>query len=321
MKYSNIVKIVILVGGMTIPVLCYCQQKDSIQSIDQSSIDTEFSIAKLDSIFSYSDSLSIFNMIDSLLKSQSEAGSSLVMRAGFNSNIISAGRSIGINQYGANAGASYYHKSGFFLDFSSYWSEAYKPNLYLTIASLGYLKTINTHYSILASYDRLIYNSTDINVENPLTNMVGLSNFLDIKPATLRLDYSFYFGQQTAHRLTPGLTLTFKKYNFIGLDRISITPTYQLLFGNATITSIQLAQTNTVRLGRKLPALQQVNTDRFGLMNHSIAIPLRITKNNWSLTFSYSYNWPVALQGEENALPENSFLSITISRVINFSSR
>ncbi len=314
-------KIVTLLVGVTIAISANSQQKDSIRLVELPPIDSTFSLNQLDSIFSYSDSLSIFTMIDSLLKNQQEAGSSMVLRTGFNSNIISAGRSIGVNQYGATAGASYYHKSGVYVDLSSYWSEAYNPSLYLTIASLGYLKIVSKHYSVMASYDRLIYNNTDINVENPLTNMLGLSNFLDIKPFTARLDYSFYFGQQKAHRLTPGITITLKKYNFLGLDRISIMPTYQLLFGNATITSIQLAQTNAVRINRRLPALKQVSTNQFGLMNHSVTIPLRLTKKNWSATLSYSYNWPVALPGEENALPENSFLSVTISRVINFNSR
>ncbi|MFN6088843.1 MAG: hypothetical protein ACK47E_08865 [Cyclobacteriaceae bacterium] len=296
------------------------QEQDTL--VTRTAIVTDsLSLSQLDSIFSYADSLSIFTMIDSLLKRQSEIGSSLVVRTGFNSNIISAGRTIGVNQYGATAGLSYYHKTGLFLDLSSYWSQEYNPNLYLTIASLGYLKMISKHYSFLASYDRLIYNNTDINVENPLTNMVGLSNFIDFKPVTLRLDYSLYFGQQTAHRLTPGIVLSFRKYDFLGLDRISFTPAYQILFGSATITSIQLGQQPSVRLSRRLPQFQQVNRDEFGLMNYALTLPLRVTKKNWSLTASYTYNWPVALPGEDSTLPENSFISLTLSKLFNFTPR
>lgn len=301
---------------MTFVISAYGQEKDSIKSTPELSFSDSLSIEKLDSIFSYSDSLSIFSMIDSLLKSQSDIGSSLVIRAGVNSNIISAGRSIGVSQLGATAGISYYHKSGLFADLSSYWSEDYNPKLYLTIAAVGYLKTISKHYSFLASYDRLIYNNTDINVENPLTNMVGLSNFVDFKPVTIRLDYSFYFGGEKAHRLTPGIVLSLRKYNFIGLDRISFTPSYQVLFGSATVTSIQLAQRASVR--KKLPAFQQFDKNEFGLMNHAVSFPLRITKKNWSLTVAYTYNWPVALPGETSSLPENSFTSFTVSKLINF---
>ncbi|NOS92234.1 MAG: hypothetical protein HOP30_09955 [Cyclobacteriaceae bacterium] len=319
MRFLPKFSIVILWLGMAMPFYVTAQDKGG--DTPALPADTTFSIDKLDSIFSYSDSLSIFNMIDSLLNSQPDVGSSMVLRAGFNSNIISAGRSIGVSQYGATIGGSYYHKSGLFVDASMYWSEAYNPSLYLTTLSVGYLKTFSKVYTAMISYDRLIYNNTDINVENPLTNMLGASNFVDIKPVTLRLDYSFYFGQQTAHRITPGVSLSLRKYKFLGLDRISFTPTYQLLFGNATITSIQLAQRNSVLLGRKLPIVQQTDSNEFGLMNHALALPLRISKKNWSFTFSYSYNWPVALPKEESTLPQNSFISLTLSKMINFKAR
>ena len=39
------------------------------------------------------------------------------------------------------------------------------------------------------------------------------------------------------------------------------------------------------------------------------------------VTFSYSYNWPVALPKEESTLPQNSFTSLTLSRMINFKPR
>ncbi len=310
--------LVIQLCWMTFVISANGQDKDTIQVNPTLTFAGSLSEDKLDSIFSYADSLSIFSMIDSLLKSPPDLSSSLVVRTGINSNIISAGRSIGVNQLGITAGASYYHKSGIFADVSSYWSEDYDPKLYLTIAAVGYLKMVSKHYSFLASYDRLVYNNTDINVENPLTNMVGLSNFVDFKPVTIRLDYSFYFGSEKAHRLTPGIVLSFRKYDFIGLDRISFTPSYQVLFGSATITSIQLAQRASTKLAKRLPQLQQFNQNQFGLMNHAITFPLRITENSWSLTIAYTYNWPVALPGETSALPENSFTSLTISKSIRF---
>jgi hypothetical protein len=85
---------------MTFAISANGQEKDSIKSTSEFTFSDSLSIEQLDSIFSYSDSLSIFSMIDSLLKSQStiaDLGSSLVIRAGVNSNIISAGRSIGVN--------------------------------------------------------------------------------------------------------------------------------------------------------------------------------------------------------------------------------
>jgi hypothetical protein len=317
MSFGVKMLIVIQLCWMTFVISANGQEKDTVKTSLTPTFADSISVDKLDSIFSYSDSLSIFTMIDSLLKKQNEIGSSLVIRAGFNSNIISAGRTIGVNQYGATAGLSYYHKSGFFADLSSNWSEQYNPSLYLTIAAVGYLKTISKHYSVLASYDRLIYNNTDINVETPLTNMVGLSNFVDFKPVTIRLDYSYYFGEKDAHRLTPGIVLSLRKYKLLGLDRIAFTPSYQVLFGNATVTSIQLAQRSSVKFTRS-QQIQQFDQNTFGLMNHAASFPLRITKKNWSLTIAYTYNWPVALKGEISTLPENSFTSLSVSKLINF---
>lgn len=305
---------------MAMVFVTQAQVRDSIPHEKSSILSDSITLAQLDSIFSYSDSLSIFTMIESLLKSQVEVSSSLSIRAGFNTNIISAGRTIGINQYGASVGASYYHKTGLFLDLSSYWSQEYNPNLYLSIASLGYLKMLSKHYSFLATYDRLIYNNRDINVETPLTNMLGFTNFIDFKPITLRIDYSYYFGRQDAHRLAPGIVVSLRKYNFIGLDRISFTPSYQVLFGSATITSVQLSQQTVIRSARRLPLVTQFNENKFGLMNYALTLPLRITKKNWSLTVAYTYNWPLALPGESSSLPENSFTGVTISKLINLKS-
>ncbi|MFM7855215.1 MAG: hypothetical protein ACKO96_25615 [Flammeovirgaceae bacterium] len=290
------------------------QPRDSLKV---KSFEDSLAVAQIDSIFAASDSLSIFSIIDSLLNTPAKLNSSLVVRSGFNSNIVSAGRTIGINQYGATAGASFYHKNGFFGDVTAYWSEAYDPTLYLTIASVGYLKAIGNHYSFMVSYDRLFYNNRDINVENPLTNMISVSNFIDFKPFTFRIDYSYYFGEDMAHRLSPVLVLNLRKYNFIGLDRLSFTPMFQLLYGNSIITSVQLAPGSALQLRRNLPQIQQVDKNVFGLMNYAITAPLRITKKNWSLTTSYTYNWPVAL-ADETPPPNNSFFSVTISKTIDF---
>lgn len=292
------------------------QQPDSLKTKRVESPPDSLSFSKLDSIFSASDSLSIFGMIDSLLNQSYDLGSSLVARAGYNSNIVTAGRTIGINQKGATAGLSYYHKSGLYADLTSYWSQEYNPTLYLTIASVGYLKVISKRYSVMASYDRFIYNNNDINTETPLTNMVAFSNFLDFKPITIRLDYSYYFGNESAHRLTPGVLISLRKYNFIGLDRISFMPSFQMLFGSAIITTTQF-----ITSYRKLSRYRQYDQIKFGLMNYAVSFPLRITKKDWSLMASYTYNWPVALPGEDSVIPENSFVSITISKTINFGTK
>src|SRR5688572_708531 len=69
-----------------------------------------------DSLLTYEDSLSIFSLIDSLLQLENESGSILSLRLGYNSNVLSTGRTLGIENFGLAPGISYYHRTGLYAD-------------------------------------------------------------------------------------------------------------------------------------------------------------------------------------------------------------
>src|SRR5689334_20811477 len=102
--------------------------------------DRDSLLLKPDSLYTADDSLSIFALIDSLLTLEKDMGSQLALRMGYNSNVLSAGRTLGINNFGLAPGVSYYHKSGAYADVSTYWSKDFHPSWYLTIASVGYMR-------------------------------------------------------------------------------------------------------------------------------------------------------------------------------------
>ncbi|MEJ0057883.1 MAG: hypothetical protein WDN75_20900 [Bacteroidota bacterium] len=109
-----------------------------------------------------------------------------------------------ISQFGLAPGISYYHKSGAYADFTAYWSREYEPSFYLNVASAGYLHVVNKWYSILGEYSHYFYNQpNDSTVSVPYTNNIGITNYFEIKPVILRLDYYLYFGKKTAHRIMP----------------------------------------------------------------------------------------------------------------------
>ena len=58
-------------------------------------------------------------------------GSQLAVRLSYNSNVLSAGRTLGIENFGLAPGLSYYHKSGLYADVSGYWSKDFDPSYYL----------------------------------------------------------------------------------------------------------------------------------------------------------------------------------------------
>jgi hypothetical protein len=67
--------------------------------------DADASLLQADSTtFSAADSLSIFSLIDSLLELQELQSSQLALRLSYNSNVLSAGRTLGIENFGLSPG-------------------------------------------------------------------------------------------------------------------------------------------------------------------------------------------------------------------------
>ena len=271
---------------------------------------------EVDSLLTLQDSLYIFNLFDSLLSNtvQVKQTSQMALRLAYNSNIVSTGRTIGIDKFGLSTGASYFHKSGFYADVSGYWSREYDPDYYMTIASAGYMISPIKRWSLLAEYSRFIYTDTSADVITPYTNNIGVTNFFNFKPLFLRLDYYFYFGEKNAHRIMPGIGLNLEKRKWHGIDRILFYPSTNILFGTEVTPYTTKPFEMLIRQRRGLPLERTV----FGDMNYSFSAPLSITLNNWNFLVSYTYNIPKALPGEDLGLTNSGYLSATITRYIGF---
>jgi hypothetical protein len=273
--------------------------------------------------------LSIFQLIDSLvqLPNLDELGSTLVARFGYNSNIVALSRTVGLNQFGLTPGISYYHKSGLYLDATAYWSQEYSPNLYLTIPSIGYIKTVKK-WTLNLEYSKYLFSLTDSAYNSSYTNSIGLSNFFDIKPFLFRLDYSLYFGEKSAHRIMPGVMLNLEKKNWHGFRRILLYPSFNVLLGNETWQISQYIPnattlTEIVRLvsqHKPLYRLQTDNYNKFGVLNYSVSLPLSVAYKNWTFLLSYTYNFQQVLPGEPITITNSGYLTFSISKYFNFKS-
>lgn len=279
--------------------------------------------------FSAADSLSIFSLIDSLLELQEqEESSQLALRLSYNSNVLSAGRTLGIENFGLSPGLSYFHKSGFYADVSGFWSKDFDPSYYLTILSGGYMKDFSKHFSVMAGFDKYLYNFKGEDVYIPYRNTLSVTPIVDVRPLSLSVNYSFYFGDQYAHRVMPTLSATLERKKFWHFDRISISPSVLLLWGNEIITKIEYIPPSTIR-----EAFQNVRTfgtryrtvitekEVFGIMNYAISVPLNVSYKNWGFSVTYIYNIPKALPGEPETLPESTFLTGSLLYLINLRSR
>lgn len=272
------------------------------------------------------DTLSIVALIDSLLALEEAPGSQLAVRLGYNSNVLSAGRTLGIQNFGLAPALSYYHQSGLYADVTAYWSKDFDPSYYLTVAAVGYMADLSKHFSIMAEYDRYFYNTGSNYI--PYQNTVSLTPVIEFKPVSLALNYAYYFGDQTAHRFMPGITGTFSWKKVWLLDRLSVLPSAYVLWGNDIITTLEYVEPQSLieRIANRRKygtpySIQQVDKEVYGIMNYMLSLPVTLTYRKWSLILTYAYNVPRALDGEPLTISESSYLSGSLTYFIDLKRR
>jgi hypothetical protein len=308
-----------IIGGIIIGSVCSIAARG--QQADSLLLKNDPYIAELDSMLAEGDTLQLFSLIDSIINlPEPSYKSQLIIRLGYNSNVVAASRTLGFNQFGVAPGVAYYHKSGLYADLTSYWSQEYDPNFYLTVGSAGYMNSPTKWWSFMSEYNRYMYSEESEYIA--YKNSVGIANFFDVKHFTFRLDYQFYFGDKQAHRINPGIMYTLEKRNLGKINRISFYPTVSVLMGSEQITEYKpYAQTLIgafYRLRNGLPLYYEDIRTEFGILNYSFMAPISISIKNWFFVFSYTYNIPKALPGETITLENSGYLSASVSRRIQF---
>ena len=321
-------------------------QSNEQQSTDQEQYSEAYYDSLLASYLEYdslllsemeSDSVSLLDLIDNLLNADHSIHT-LSLRTGYTSNILNAGRDYGINQYGFSSGLSYYHSLGLYFDMISYWNSDISPKFYLTTLSAGYMGSISKKWSFIFSYDHFIYNESNESdpVEYPFNNSLNVSSYFDLKYVTAGIDYSFLFGQESAHRIRPNLSgvIRTKKVGFI--DRITMLPGIYVLLGNANILNTSTNFQTLRQIIRKIgwqqflylyehrrdlieSLIYQSSEDNvFGLMNYSLGFPVYMYMGKFTVMMSYIINFPVALPGENIDLTPNSYFGATLIYNLHF---
>ena len=288
-------------------------------------LDSSFVASKVNQELSGADSLHIFLLLDSLIQAadftQTESATQLGIRTGYNSNITSTGRPFAFGNYGLSGGLTYLHKSGFFGDVSTYYSAQYKPSVFLTTATAGYLFSAGKHLSFAGEYSHYFYNLADT-AYVAYTNNTGLTAFYSRKLLNIRLDYSLYFGSKTGHRFNPSIGLNIRKDNFLGKARLLFYPMASVLFGVETLSSYKAYTTNRLeiiyRIRHGLPLFYEQKKNVSGIMNYSLTLPLSINLKSWTFQISYTYNIPKALAGELLSLTNGGYFSGSITKYLSF---
>ena len=310
---------------------------------------------------------SLLQMADSLILLLDQDFHSIGILAGYMSNVITAGRDLGIDQHGFNTGLSYFHPSGMFADVSGFWNSEYDPTYYLTTVGIGYFQTIGKHWNISAGHDFMFYDS---DIEFLFDKAARLSAFYQKEHWEAGLDYRYLYGREQAHRLVGLLSGRITFNDVAGMDRIALIPGITVQSGNATVQYYQQSETplrdmytiinngdypelterDYLRLsyliykgyqfravqflrdrGFSLGQIQQIITeyeenqleysDVFGLMNIGLSAAVSISKKNWNLYLNYTYNFPIALPGEDFEYPRNDYISISLMYTLLWAAR
>ena len=266
------------------------------------------------------DTLGLFQLLDSLIHMESLRASQFSLHLGYISEVSNAGRTLDVKQYGFNPGISYFHKSGIYADVTGYWNSDLDPHYDLTVVSMGFIGFLTPKLSYSASYDHSFFTDNELDLDLPpwaidlllppiLNNSLSAGMDLDFGVLETGIDYSWLFNEESAHRLYWRLTGDLKKRKWIGLDRVSFRPAFEVLFGSAEIVDVTFSR--EAQIQKRFP--YRINRENeFGLMNYRLRVPVGFTKRPFQLIVEYNYNIPVSLPGEDFEYPNNSFFSVDL---------
>jgi hypothetical protein len=196
---------------------------------------------ELDSIFGAEQVPDLFKLADSILALDSAKISTLNIRSGYVSRVVSSGRTFGFNQFGFVPAATFYHHTGFYGGVTGYFSSEFEPKYYLTDISAGYTKMLGKKVSVSVAHDFLLYNDT---LESHYFNKSAqVTAYYQRKFADIGLDYTFLYGSENAHRITGSVNgkLRFNTHGFI--NRIAILPAFSVQYGTGNVLYVRQPRT------------------------------------------------------------------------------
>jgi hypothetical protein len=221
-------------------VLCALLIPPSIYAQTSSSkLDSLFN--DLDSVFSAENIPDLFRLADSLLALDSAKVSTLNLRVGYVSQIVSAGRTFGFNQYGFIPGVSYYHRSGFYGSATGYWSSEFSPQYYMTNLAVGYTKAFGKHWMINASHEFYLYNDTL--ATHSFNKSAQVAAYYQTKWTDAGIDYAFLYGDETAHRILANFNGRIKLKLSGPIRSIVFMPGAAFQWGNANVYYVRQPRT------------------------------------------------------------------------------
>ena len=264
------------------------------------------------------DSFSIFSLLDSILAIEPDK-SEINVGFGYSSQVLTAGQTLFSNQHGFNTSIGYYHKSGAFANYGGYINSEYEPRYFLHNLSAGYMGTIGSKWSFTGIAQTQLYADT---LSTPIPHSISTSWSYSPKKLSTSLNYTFYFGEQTAHQFMPSISYFGYKRKFWFLKSISAFPTVNFMIGTPNVlyasvdksfiidqwfqnelteeqyiwlisTSAPFSRRQVTLYDAIAYNLEVIENNRLSLLTTMLSLPITLgITDHLSLTLSYTYLIP-----------------------------
>ncbi len=289
----------------------------SVPSLLQAQEDTLSYAQQLEQLEMELDSLSIFSLFDSVLNVQRK--SEMSARFVYTSGRLSAGRDFNLNQKGYSPGISYYHKSGAYLDFTSFFDNNSVPALTQSILHGGYMWLPSSKWVINPYVERTFNHQT---IGYTLNQSIGAGVTYDFKLAEIGVDYALLWGKDIGHRLIPNVSKTIRWNNAPFVKTLNFYPGISLMAGTTTIFNYTYSDDQVDQYLTKVKTLTDeviIYLRRTGQISTQQAIELREARR---LLNSDDPELTQALKDLINILKEGSsfeLLSVNFTLPVSFS--
>jgi hypothetical protein len=222
-----------------------------------------------------------------------------------------AGRELGDDMYTINGSMYLMHSRGYYIGASGAWYTDLDPAYNATVLSAGIIKPLNKkkNLSLRASYSRYFFNSADSVSDNDINSNIGVGLTLRNRWIGGRLSFNALFGEQFGMNFSPEVfsNITIARFGISG--KLFLAPGVSLFVGSETIeyesggSSIDPSD------------ISYITTDKYGLLNTQIYLPVCAYAGDFDFEFGYSVNFPTTMDTSQS-YPISSFLSFSVGYLL-----
>lgn len=227
----------------------------------------------------------------------------------FQNKTLYAGREIGDNMINLNVNISYFNSKGISLGASGSLYSQLNPMYNVTTLHAGLYKPLNQQKTLFVNttYNRYVFTQPDTALDYPFKNNLNTGLSFRNKWFGARISGSFLFGEDFGMNLNSGVRGIIRIIRFGLYNDITFSPEISCYFASETIE---------LESSGSLSGISDDQTsDKYGLLNTQLNLPVHMSLGNFDLGLSYTVNFPTT---KDNTIdyPITSFFSFSFGYFI-----